>query len=258
MSKTNTKNVRVVDTRPKEGVLVIAQPCTILDVIATAANDASIDPAKMSALLEMQIKIMAIEREKAFNESLAALQGVMPTITKHGKVDFTTAKGRTHYDFERYEDIDAALRPLTKEYGFSYVFFQTEEPNKYKGTLLHKDGHSMSGYFNAEPDNSGGKNQIQAGGSTWSYMRRYIFKGLLNIVTIGEDDDAQSFSYINAVQTGELESLLEKFEINKEAFLKQFGVESVSKIAATHYETVVRAINERNAKKALKITEVTV
>ncbi len=110
----------------------------------------------------------------------------------------------------------------------------------------------MSGYFTASLDKTGNKNDLQAGGSTFSYMRRYVLKGLLNIVTIGEDDDANSFSYINAVQAAELESLLEKYEIDKEKFLKQFGVESLSKIMAPQFETVVRAINERNAKKALK------
>ncbi len=38
--------------------IAVTQPRSILDIIATAANDASIDPAKMSALLEMQIKIL--------------------------------------------------------------------------------------------------------------------------------------------------------------------------------------------------------
>lgn len=237
----------------KNKEIAVVQPRTILDVIATAANDPNIDPAKMSALLEMQIKILAIEREKAFNESLAKLQAEMPTVTKHGKVDFINKAGtRTKYNFERYEDIDAALRPLFTQYGFSYMFIQTEEPDHYKGMLIHRDGHSMSGYFNAAPDKSGGKNDIQAGGSTWSYIRRYILKGLLNIVTIGEDDDAQTFSYINGVQVKELEELLKKYDVNMELFLKQFGVESLSVIAAPQFETIVRALHERNAKKALK------
>ncbi len=232
------------------------QPRTILDVIATAANDASIDPVKMSALLEMQIKILAIEREKAFNESLAKLQGEMPAITKHGKAeDRDKFKG---FKYARYEDIDASLRPLLTKYGFGYIFIETEDKGRYKGTLLHKDGHSMSGYFEAAPDKTGSKNDVQAIGSARAYARRYIFVGLLNIVTIGEDDDAQSFSYINAVQVGEIEMLLTKFEIDKEKFLQQFGVESIAKIAAPQFETLVRAINERNAKKAQKIKEVTV
>ncbi len=174
----------------------------------------------------------------------------MPTVTKHGKGH--------NFMYARYEDIDASLRPLLTKYGFSYIFVETEDKGRYKGTLLHKDGNAMSGYFEAAPDKSGSKNDVQAIGSARAYARRYIFVGLLNIVTIGEDDDAQSFSYINNVQASELESLLTKYEIDKEKFLKQFGVESISKIAATQYETLVRAINERNAKKAMKQNEVAV
>ncbi len=233
------------------------QPRSILDIIAGAANDPTIDAGKMQALLSMQKEIMAIESEKSFNVSLAALQAEKPTVTKHGEVDYTTGKGRTRFKYERYEDIDAVVAPLMEKYGFSYVFIQTEQAGHYKGTLLHKDGHSTSGYWDAEPDKSGGKNDIQAGGSTWTYVRRYILKGLLNIVTIGEDDDAQSFSFINAVRVAELESKMAEFEIDTVAFCRQFGVESLSKIMASQFETVVRAINERNAKKAaLKVKEI--
>jgi hypothetical protein len=245
---------KTTEIATKENVLpVIQNPRTILDVIGSAVADPNTDTAKMSELLVIYERILAIEREKVFNSSLATLQAEMPRIPKHGKVDYTTAKGRTNYAYERYEDIDVITRPLLTQHGFSYVFIQMEAPsNRFKGTILHKDGHSMSGYFTAEPDKSGGKNDIQAGGSTWSYIRRYIFKGLLNIVTIGEDDDAQSFSYITTVQVAELKSLLEKYEINLELFLKQFGVESLSVIAASQFETIVRAIDKRNANKAMK------
>lgn len=222
---------------------VQTEPRTVLDVVAAAAQDPNIDPAKMSALLDMQLRILEVEREKAFNLALAKLQGEMPTITKHGKAD--------RYKFARYEDIDAALRPLLTEHGFSYIFVETEEKGRYKGTLLHKDGHSMSGYFEAQPDKSGSKNDIQAIGSARSYARRFIFTGLLNIVTINEDDDAQSFSYINAVQVAEIEKMLTDFEVDTPRFLKQTGVDSIPHIPSKMFETVIRALNQRNAKKAL-------
>lgn len=228
------------------------EPASILSIIAAAANNPNIDPGKMSELLALQKDIMKIEAEKSFNVSLAELQAEMPPITKHGKVDFTTAKGRTNYAYERYEDIDSIIRPLTSKYGFSFSCIETEQPGRYMGTLLHKDGHSKCGYCTLPPDKTGNKNDIQAIGSANSYARRMILKGLLNIVTIGEDDDAQTFSYVTPVQAAELESLLEKYEIDKEKFLKQFGVESLNRIAAAQFETVVRAINERNAKKAMK------
>lgn len=232
--------------------LAVQQPNNVLSVIAEAANNPNIDAAKMREILDIQIRIMAIEAEKNFNKSLADLQAVKPTVTKHGKAIF---KDKLQYTFARYEDMDSALSPLLKEFGFSYSFIETEESGRYKGTLLHKDGHSQSGYCTVPPDTSGSKNSIQAVGSARSYAKKYIFEGLLNIVTIGEDDDAQTFSYITTVQASELESLLVKYEIDKEKFLKQFGVESIDKIMANNFETLIRAINERNAKK-MKVAEV--
>lgn len=227
-----------------------AAPRSVLDVIFQVANNPEIDAAKMGELLILQKEIMKIEAEKSFNVSLAALQAEMQPITKHGKGN--NAK------YARYEDIDASLRPLLTKNGFSYIFVETENKGVYKGTLLHKDGHSMTGYFEAPPDTSGKKNDIQAIGSSRSYARRYIFVGLLNIVTVGEDDDAQTFSYITPVQVAEIEKRIVSDEIDREKFLKQVGVDSIEHIPATMFETVIRAINERAAKKALKEKEVIV
>lgn len=249
MSRRNkTTAIAPVNTQ----IATTQEPRSILDVIAGVASDPSVSTEKMTALLVLQKEIMAMEAEKSFNVSLAALQAEMPPITKRGKVDFTTPKGRTNYAYERYEDIDAIIRPLTSKYGFSFSCIETEEPGRYMGTLLHKDGHSKSGFCTLPADKTGNKNDIQAIGSANSYARRMILKGLLNIVTIGEDDDAQTFSYITPVQVNQIVERIVSDEIDKERFLKQIGIDAIEHIPITMFESVIRAINERAAKKAQK------
>lgn len=251
-NRNKTTAIAPVNTQ----IVAQQEPTSILSIIAAAANNPNIDPGKMSELLALQKDIMKIEAEKSFNVSLAALQAEMPPITKRGKVDFTTPKGRTNYAYERYEDIDAIIRPLTSKYGFSFSCIETEEPGRYMGTLLHKDGHSKSGFCTLPADKTGNKNDIQAIGSANSYARRMILKGLLNIVTIGEDDDAQTFSYITPVQVSQIVERIVSDEIDKERFLKQIGIDAIEHIPITMFESVIRAINERAAKKAQKAAEV--
>jgi len=41
----------------------------------------------------------------------------------------------------------------------------------------------------APPDSTGGKSNVQAVGSTNSFLRRYIVCNIFNIVVVGDDDD---------------------------------------------------------------------
>jgi hypothetical protein len=58
-------------------------------------------------------------------------------------------------------------------------------------------------------DSSGGKNNIQGMGSSFSYGKRYTTTALLNIVTEGEDDDGArgGARFISEVQADELREL---------------------------------------------------
>ena len=43
--------------------------------------------------------------------------------------------------------------------------------------------------MSAPLDTTGGKSEVQAAGSTNSYLRRYIACNIFNIVVVGDDDD---------------------------------------------------------------------
>lgn len=180
---------------------------TFMEVVAAAISNPQVDVAKIDALLQLKERMEARDAEKAFNAAMARLQPQLPAIRKNGKVSYST----TNFSFATYEDIDDAIRPLLCAEGFSLSFNSSVVDGKavYTGTLAHAQGHSKSASMILPADTSGGKNAIQAVGSTVSYAKRYLVGMLLNIITRGQDDDANSADPITQQQAMDVHQWLD-------------------------------------------------
>lgn len=228
----------------------ITQPNDIFQVIAQYATAGNVNVDVMSKLLDMQERVMTKQNEIAFNQAMTRLQAKLPTVRKDGKIEFTDKNNVVRCTpFARYEDIDAAIRPMLIEEGFSISFdTQWGEGAIISGTLSHKDGHSRTSSMRLPLDTSGSKNNLQAMGSTISYGKRYLVSMLLNIVTKGEDDDgmtAETISHIDAVQ---IDQLIIETNSNKTQFLKYMGIDDVRKISLKDHKKALNALNAKKSK----------
>ena len=152
---------------------------TMLDVIEAASRDQSVDVVKLSALLDMQERIVARNAAAAFNHALSRVSAHMPRVKKNGRVDLGGGKG---YDFARWEDMDSVVAPLLRQEGFTLAFdCQAKDGGGaiITGTLLHRDGHTRSSSIPLSLDSGAGRNNLQAMGSTLSYGKRYTTEMLL-------------------------------------------------------------------------------
>lgn len=230
------------------------QPDAFTAMVQTLAVSKDVDPAKLAAVLDIQMRVMEKNAEIAFNQALARISSKIPHIKKGGSVAYADKSGvsKEAFTFARFEDIDAAIRPLLIEEGLSLSFSSTERAGGgavLTGTLSHKDGHSVSSSIPLALDTSGGKNNIQAMGSTISYGKRYTTCMLLNIVTTGEDDDGKAGGavFITDEQQAQVEALIAETKSNPERFCEAFGVAYVGNLTPGDY---AKAINMLNAKKA--------
>ncbi len=223
------------------------EPQSIMAVIARAAADPRVDVTKMQALLDMQLKIEARQAEVEFNAALARLMPKLPRIQKDGTIfnkDGKTIRSR----YARYEDIDLVVRPLLAEEGFS-ISFNTDDsvPGKLRvtGTLSHRMGHSRPTTIPL-PIEGQFMSGAQAVGSTVSFGKRYCVIDLLNLITVGEDNDAQGDpSTVSEEQAMTIETLLQDTKADRKKFLAWAGVSSVAEILARNYGTVVKALEAR-------------
>lgn len=160
----------------------------LMEVIARAARDPSVDIDKMERLIAMQERVQARDAEVAFSTDFAAMQPQLPAITKGGQI---VHKGQLISEFAEWEDINKAITPVLSSCGFSLSFKPTEENGKVcvTGILRHRLGFKDDATLPLPTDTSGAKNAVQSIGSTLSYGKRYVATLLLNLTTEGEDDD---------------------------------------------------------------------
>ena len=145
---------------------------------------------KMMDLLERNERH---EAEKAYNEALAAFKSKNIRIVKRKAVDFTTAKGRTNYKHAELDDVVQAVGPDLSTHGFAWSWETSQAGRDITVTckLRHRLGHSEKVSLTAQPDETGGKNAIQAIISTTTYLQRHTLKQITGVAEAGEDDDGQ-------------------------------------------------------------------
>jgi hypothetical protein len=159
--------------------------------LVQVAVESGADIEKLSKLMDLQERWEASQAKKAFDEAMNEFQSRMPVVPRRGKVDYTTNKGRTNYDYGRLEDAFSMAAPILKDCGLSFRFKQENASGLITVTCIisHKLGHYEENSMSAMPDQSGGKDPIKAMGSTNSYLRRYTFTGGFGIIFAGEDDE---------------------------------------------------------------------
>lgn len=181
--------------------------------------DVSIE--KIEKMLDLQERILNRNAHQAFTADLAAMQIGLPLVAKRGE-------GHNKAKYALLEDINEAIRPALKEFGFAVTFrvAQKEKEVCITAVLSHKLGHSDQTSITLPIDVSGSKNATQAVGSTISYGKRYAIGALLNIST-GDDNDAAISAPAKSVSPGQAKTLQALFdnlsEPGQEAFYGWVG-----------------------------------
>jgi hypothetical protein len=194
--------------------------------------------------------------EAEFNQAFHRLQ--LPRVTKSGEVEYKNKQGvmEKAFSFAKWEDIDAAIRPLLHAEGFVLSYDTAPRAGDgggviVTGTLRHVAGHSKTASIPVPLDVSGGKNSNQGYGSALSYGKRYTTTALLNLVFEGEDDDAVAagIKFISAAQVAEITNLLTETGSNQTAFLQHFEVTALENLTLDDYVGAVNMLNVKKAKK---------
>ena len=172
---------------------------SLMEVIAKAARDPSVDVEKMERLFAMQERLQAREAKLAFIEGKLAMRPELPAITMRGSIIIRDKNNPDNImqetPFAKFEDVQEAIEPVLLEHGFDLGFrngLSDEGKVRVTTILTHREGHSEETYFDLPMDTSGSKNNVQAVGSSTSYAKRYGVISILNLRVMGQDDDGAS------------------------------------------------------------------
>ena len=239
-----TDQTQAIELAPEQGIR------STLEVIAQAARDPAVDVIKMHALLDLQERMLKLARAAAFNQAMARVQPKLPVIRQDGKIEFEKGGKTIVQRYAKYEDIDALIRPLLHEEGFSFSFDATVTDKLYtiSCTLSHQSGHAKTISIPLPLDSTGSKNSVQAMGSTVSYGKRYLVCMHLNIITKGEDDDAHSLDPISEAQAKEIRELIRTSGASQIKFLEYVKANTVEEIKTRDYNKAIEAL-KRKAKQ---------
>lgn len=225
------------------------RPTDLLQIIMQVVSDPRMDVEKMERLLSMQERVMADNRRIKFMSALARLQAQLPQITKEGRI---VVKGTERSRYARLEDIDAAIRPLLSEYGFSFSF-DTESTDgkmfKLSAKLMHEEGHFETKTLMLPLDKSDFRSDVQSIGSTVSYGKRQLIKMHLNLIERDEDTDGNRLDSLTPDQAKDLEALADEVGADKKRFLEYMGAASFEAILARDLRKAITALEAKRNKK---------
>ncbi|WP_322884147.1 ERF family protein [Sinorhizobium medicae] len=242
---TTTEIVR----QDNDGAPMLSSSQSMIAVIERAATNPNVDIEKMERLLALQERIMDRDAEMAFNADFSKMQGYMPSITENGEI--TNKSGGVQSKYAKFEDINAAIKPVLQQFGFA-ISFRTGFEQKsilVTGVLTHKHGHKVETTMALPLDVSGSKNDVQGVGSSTSYGKRYTMCALLNISTGGEDNDGQSVGvkYISDIQRDIILEKLDKAGRTAEELCKSLKIQSLADIQAAWFDSVIAKLNQKAA-----------
>lgn len=216
----------------------------LMQIIERAANSPDFDPAKLEKLLDVKERWEREEARKAFVRALNAFKAEPPTITKNKHVGYGNkgSNGRTEYDHATLDHICQRIAPALAEHGISHRWEVHQESQSISVTcvLTHIEGHSERVTLTAAADQSGGKNSIQAVGSTQTYLQRYTLLAATGLAAADQDDDGRAADEaqkpIRSDQKQELIDLIKETGADTRRLCTHLGVASLDDIPVSQFD----------------------
>ncbi|MGH9369691.1 MAG: ERF family protein [Thermoanaerobaculia bacterium] len=154
-------------------------------------QNADID--KLAKLMDLEERWRAAKAKEAFVRAMTAFKAEPTRVLRTKVASVRSDKGAYSYQYAPLiQVVDAVCAGLSK-HGLSHRWETSQEGNKITVTciLTHELGYSERTPLSAEPDNSGGKNSIQAIGSTVTYLQRYTLLAATGMASADQDDDGK-------------------------------------------------------------------
>ena len=218
-------------------------PASMIEVALTQGADLE----KLEKLLELQERWEQNEARKAYTEAMAAFKANPPKIEKNKHVEF----GNTKYNHASLDNVTEKINSSLSTHGLHASWSTAQNGGVISVTckITHTLGHCEETTLSASADASGGKNAIQAIGSTVTYLERYTLLAITGLATEDQDNDgAGVVQYITDKQLSQISDYIDNYKVDEKAFLKYMGVDSLKEITAKDFNKAISALKSK-AKK---------
>lgn len=219
-------------------------PVTPMQMLQIAVERGA-DLDMLDKLMALQERWEAAQARKAFVAALSAFKANPPTVLKNKRAGFESRRtgDKTEYEYATLDVVCDVIGAALSQHELSHRWEVAQNPDgliRVTCILMHGQGHSESVSLQAGADQSGSKNNIQAVGSTVTYLERYTLLAVTGLAARGQDSDAhQSGGNGNAAisdeQKNELIALIRETGADTKRFLEYFKVGSVDELRAADF-----------------------
>ena len=232
----------------KELAVVSQSPAAMIMSLMEKSKD--IDFEKIEKFLDIQKKWEENNARKAYHLAMSEFKANPPDIEKDKKVKYKTNSGETAYNNASLGNVTEKINSALSKYELSAGWLTKQEGSNVTVTcrISHSLGHSEETSLTAAPDASGGKNTIQALGSTISYLQRYTLLALTGLATHEMDDDGKGSEpvvFISDKQKSTIVDMIQATETDEKKFLKYMDVEEVGKIKECDFEKAMTPLRAK-------------
>lgn len=249
--------------------IVVASPAAAMTPmeLLDRALKAGAEADTLERLMALQERWEGNEARKAFDNAMAEAKAEIPPIKKNRRVGYDSKKadaGRTEYSHEDFAQIARVVNPILSKHGLSYRFRTASPPDgpiSVTCIISHRMGYSEENTLDAPRDRSGSKNDIQAIGSTVTYLQRYTLKAALGLAAEHDDDGQTAGGSVDGAepisqeQLEEIRAKLETSGSDVARFCKYMNVEALPDIRKNDYPKALAAIAQALKAKKAKKTE---
>lgn len=214
----------------------------LVHMIERFMGDPSIDVHKLEALVKMQKDARDTEAREAYYNALGQFQQLGLTVERRGRIIIRDKQNKEviiqSTPYALWEHIHQIITPELSKLGLVLSFRTgrtTEGLVEVTCVLAHKSGHQETSSMMLPLDTSGSKNNVQAIGSSTSYGKRYTACSMLNIVTVGEDDDGKTAAGngLSEEEVLKLANEIERVGANEAKFLTVYGIAELKDLPST-------------------------
>lgn len=165
--------------------------------ILEMAMSPEVDANKLEKMMEMHFRWEKEEARKAYITAIQQFKSNPPEIVKSKVVDYANRDGsRTKYQHVELHEANKIISESLRAVGITASWKMTSDAQGRTFCtciLTHAMGHVEEvSTLSAPADTSGGKNNVQAIGSTSTYLERYTLLAGLGLTPEGMDDDART------------------------------------------------------------------
>ena len=177
----------------EESTVIAVRTPTPMELIEKAVSS-GMDADAIGKLMELQLKWQANEARLAYVNAMNQFHKTAPEIIKTKKVQYGTGSNQVTYHHAELDKITEKIGLALLAVGITHAWRTSDTNGKITVTcvLTHTLGHSEDvATLSGPADTSGGKNNIQAIGSTTNYLQRYTLLAGTGLAAQNQDDDGK-------------------------------------------------------------------